>query len=402
MKNRVGFEKKTLRDVPLDGQVVLVRADYNVPLTADGAIDDDYRIRMSLPTIRALMERGCKVVVCAHLGRPDGKFDEKYSLAPVAQRLGELMDCRVTLAGDCVGDKAAVATRRQRPGEIILLENLRFHEEEEANDAAFAREIARASRARYFVQDGFGVVHRAHASTSAITEWLPSVSGLLLEREYLTITRAMRTPEHPLTAIVGGAKIADKIDVIEAFAKIADKIVIGGAMANTFLKYQGKPVGASLVEDGLDDIVQRALEAGGAKLVLPRDVAVAREVTPDAERRDISLDDVRADDHILDVGAETIESVSRLITTSRTVVWNGTLGMAELPNFAHGSARVALALATNPGITSVIGGGDTADFALKWDGRGGESFTHVSTGGGASLELMSGKELPGVLALLDA
>lgn len=402
MKHRVGFGKKTLRDVPLDGQTVLVRTDYNVPLRDDGTIEDDYRIRKSLPTLRALQQRGCRIVICSHLGRPDGQPDEKYSLAPVAKRLAELTGSPVKLAQDCIGDVALAATRRQGADEIVLLENLRFHAEEEQDDEAFARALAKASRARYFVQDGFGVVHRAHASTRAITQWLPAVAGELVENEYRAITQVMQSPVPPVTAIIGGAKISDKIDVIEAFADRADHIVIGGAMANTFLKYQGHPIGKSLYEPDADETVARILARVGDKLILPVDVAVGGAADAATVRREVALDAVQPADRILDVGPRTIEGITQLISQSHTVVWNGTLGMAEFREFAHGSARTALALAMQPDIISVIGGGDTADFVRTWDAREGKSFSHVSTGGGASLELMAGRTLPGIAALLDA
>ncbi|HET8690464.1 MAG TPA: phosphoglycerate kinase [Candidatus Saccharimonadales bacterium] len=401
---RVGLNKQTIAQVPLDDQTVLVRADYNVPLTPEGQIADDYRMRMSLSTLRSLIGRGCRIVVCAHLGRPDGKVDAKYSLEPVAHHLVELLGQPVKFVSDCIGDKAAQASRRLKKGEVLLLENLRFHPGEEANDRSFAKELAKASRARYFVQDGFGVVHRPHASTVAITEFLPSVAGKLLEREVVTITSAMEKPERPLVAVLGGAKISDKIGLVERFVKIADKVVIGGAMANTFLKHDGIDVGSSLSEDNLDDVIERIYQATPQtdKLLMPEDVAVGKSTEQDEPRRDIGLDQVSADDKILDVGPKTIEKIAGVIDSAKTVVWNGTLGYAELNQFAHGSARTALELARRKGqLESIVGGGDTADFVINWDSGRGASFSHVSTGGGASLELMAGQKLPGVEALLD-
>lgn len=405
MNKTVGFSKKTVRDVPLDGQTVLVRADYNVPLNDKGEIDDDYRIRMSLPTIEALRERGCRVVVCSHLGRPDGVVTKKFSLAPVAERLSQLLKTEVQFVTASVGDKVRSQTRRLRAGDVLLLENLRFHAEEEANDMEFAHQLALSSRARYFVQDGFGVVHRAHASTSAITQWLPAIAGPLLERECVMLSGVIRNPQRPLVAVLGGAKISDKIGVVEKFARMADHVIIGGAMADTFLAYKGVSIGRSKSEEGLEATIQRIYEAAGDqpdKIVLPRDVAVGSSLEATAERREVTLDAIGDDDMILDIGSHSIEEVVKLVSQAATVVWNGTLGYAELRQFAHGSARLALELATHPDIVSVIGGGDTADFVLDWDSREGGSFHHVSTGGGASLELMAGNPMPGVDALLDA
>lgn len=405
----MAFFKRTIKDVPIDHKTVLVRADYNVPLNKQGEISDDLRIRASLPTLEYLQKHHAKIVIISHLGRPEGR-DAASSLNPIAARLSDLLGKPVTFVSDCIGDKVVQAVKKAPQDAIILLENLRYYSEEEANDEAFAEKIAKSTGARYFVQDGFGVVHRAHASTDAITHFIPSVSGLLLEREYVTITNAMEKPKHPLVAVMGGAKVSDKITVIERLVSVADQIIIGGAMANTFLRYKGLPIGASKVEDGqegvLDSIYAAAHEKSGGHaddfITLPADVAVASEISEAATRRNVELHDVSASDIILDVGDKAIENVNHAIEGAKTVIWNGTLGYAELPEFAHGSARLALGLASNPDITSIIGGGDTADFVLKWDGNGGKSFTHVSTGGGASLELMAGKKLPGVESLLDA
>jgi phosphoglycerate kinase len=405
------FFKKTLRDVPLDGKTVLVRADYNVPLDKKGAIRDDLRIRASIPTLTYLLERGCKVVIVSHLGRPDGTRNMKYSLSPVARRLAQLLGREVRLANDCIGDVAYQTVKKATPNTVVLFENVRFHPGEEANDEAFAKAIAKASGAAYFVQDGFGVVHRAHASTDAITHYIPAVAGLLLEKEYTMLSRSVDSPKRPLVAILGGAKVSDKIKVIERFVKKADAILIGGAMANTFLVYDGKHMGASLVEDGQSEVLDRIYAAVekkvGAKktedfLQIPTDVAVAKRIEPDEVRRVVSVDALEPDDIALDIGPDTVARYIKVIESAGTVIWNGPVGYSELDNFAHGSARIALALATHPQIVSIVGGGDTADFVLKWDGHDGASFTHVSTGGGAGLDLMSGKKLPGVEALLDA
>ena len=406
----MSFFKQTIRDVPLEGQTVLVRADYNVPLATDGSIADDFRIRSSLPTLTYLLERGCKVVVMSHLGRPEGR-DIALSLEKVGVRLAQLLRKDVRFVDDCIGDKVHQVVKHAPKSDIVLLENLRFYPEEEADDLEFAKKIAKASGARYFVQDGFGVVHRAHASTHAITLCLPAVSGLLLEKEYVAITSAMRSPERPLVAVMGGAKVSDKIGVIDELVKVADTIVISGAMANTILAYKGVDVGASKVESDQQAVIQTIYEVAGAKvgnehvsdfLVLPTDVAVAKKVDINEPRRTVKLADIAKDDLALDIGDETIEATVKTVSAAKTVIWNGTLGVAELPNFAHGSARLALALATHPEITSIIGGGDTAEFVLNWDAKKGKSFSHVSTGGGASLELMAGEKLPGIECLLDA
>ena len=406
-----GFFKRTIRDVPLRGRTVLVRADYNVPLTEKGEIADDFRIVSSLPTLHYLLDQGCRVIICSHLGRPDGKVDERYTLEMVAERLSKLLKHHVQFVPECIGDTVIQAAKKLQPGRILLLENLRFHAGEEANDAQFARALAENSQAEYFVQDGFGVVHRAHASTDAITQFMPSVAGLLLEKEYLAIRSTMDSPERPLVAVLGGAKISDKIAVIEKLVAIADTIVVGGAMANTFLKHQGHQIGASVHEDGLDSIVKKIYDAAAKKvgddavddfIVLPSDVAVAPKIDPEIRRISVSVDDVANDEMILDIGPESIAAAVSAIAQAKTVIWNGTLGYAELPNFSYGSARVALALAANPDITSVIGGGDTADFVLKWDAASGGRFSHVSTGGGASLDLMAGSSMPGIERLLDA
>ena len=405
----MSFFKRTIRDVPIDNKTVLIRADYNVPQNKSGGISDDLRIRASLPTIEYLLEHHTKVVIMSHLGRPEGR-EQKYSLKPVAKRLSELLGRKVIFVEDCIGDQVVQAVKKAPNNSVILLENLRFYKEEEANNSKFAENIAKSTGARYFVQDGFGVVHRAHASTEAITHFIPSVSGLLLEREYVTITGAMEKPQRPFIAVMGGAKVSDKITVIERFVGIADKIIIGGAMSNTFLKYKGHHMGSSKIEDGQDKVLDGIYLAAHKKLdtsiddfiILPDDVAVASEISETAVRKNVKLGNLASNDIALDIGDVSIDRMVEEIANAKTVIWNGTLGYAELPEFAHGSARLALSLATQPQTTSIIGGGDTADFVLKWDGKGGESFTHVSTGGGASLELMSGEKLPGIESLLDA
>lgn len=405
----MSFFKLTIRDVPLDHQVVLVRTDYNVPLNKKGEINDDLRIRASLPTLQYLLDHHCKIVIMSHLGRPEG-HDETFSLEPIALRLEELIGHPVQFVDDSIGDKVVQAVKKASPNTITLLQNLRFYKEEEADDEAFAKKIAQSTGARYFVQDGFGVVHRAHASTHAITLFIPSVSGLLLENEYQTITSAMESPARPFVAVLGGAKISDKIGVVERFVAVADRLIIGGAMANTFLAYKGHAMGASIMETNQHEVLDRIYTAAHKKvegsiedfIILPSDAAVAKEITSESRRKNVTLGDIANDEMALDIGDTSIERMVKEITNAKTVIWNGTLGYAELPEFAHGSARLALSLATQPKTTSIIGGGDTADFVLKWDSNDGKSFTHVSTGGGAGLELMAGEKLPGIESLLDA
>lgn len=405
------FFKQTIRDIDVERQTVLVRVDYNVPLDKDGVITDDSRIRASLPTLNYLLERQCKLVVMSHLGRPEGR-DERFSLAPVAARLAELLGRSVLFIDECVGDKVRQTVRHAPCGSVVLLENLRFHPEEEADDAAFARELAKSSEAACFVEDGFGAAHRAHASTHAITLWLPSFAGFLLEKEYMTITSAMEAPARPLVAIMGGAKVSGKIGLIRRLIDKADTVLIGGAMANTFLQYRGHAMGKSILEPGQEEILREIYERAAKKvgadavddfLVLPRDVAIGKNTTDTApQRREVAVDRIGADDMALDIGSQTIEKFSTVIHGAATVIWNGPVGMSTIRAFSYGSARVALAIASRKGLVSIVGGGDTADFALKWDGHNGASFTHVSTGGGASMELMSGKKLSGIESLLDA
>lgn len=424
--------KQTIRDIDVKGKAVLVRADYNVPVEK-GKITDDYRVKQSLPTIEYLLTHGAKVIICSHLGRPDGKPNTEYSLFPVAKRLRELLkDTEVSFVDDCVGEKAAAAAKKLKPGQVLLLENLRFHAEEEANDDVFATQLA--SLADIFVQDGFGVVHRAHASTDAVTRHLPSVAGLLLEKEVDTITKAMEAPARPLMAIVGGAKISDKIDVLTRFIEIADFVAIGGAMSNTFLLAQGHDVAKSLVE--LDDVplAKTILEKAHKKskdnafvFYVPQDGVVAERL--DRPRRTrivdwrahvissiehfpkrppISASTMHTDEMILDIGPFSASFIAGSIQFAGTVIWNGTMGVTEtsapldaVGPFAHGTDVIVEAMLGGYGHKpfTVVGGGDTVGYV---ENRGlSSAFGHVSTGGGASLELMSGKKLPGVTALLD-
>lgn len=396
----MGFSKLTVRDVPLDNQTVLVRTDFNVPLDENGEIGNDFRIRASLPTIKYLAKRNCRIVIISHLGRPDGR-EALFSLEKVAKRLGDLLEYEVRFVDEAIGDKAYQAVKRTPLGGVILLENLRFYEGEETNDEAFADKLASASKAKYFVQDGFGAIHRAHASTDAITLRLPSVAGLLVEKEVNAIERLTASPIRPLLAILGGAKTEDKLPVLKKLVQLADRVVLGGAIANTFLSHEGVRMGESRLEPSMGADIDTINElAGPDKIVLPVDLAVGRSSAD--KRRVVNLGEVGMEDMALDVGDRTIEAMVKEVAEAKTVFWNGTLGVAEQPDFAHGSARLALALASSKDKTTVIGGGDTADFVLGWEGQGGKSFDHVSTGGGAFLELLAGNKLPGLEGLLDA
>ena len=405
------FYKLTIDDVPLCGKTILLRADYNVPLTKDGHVADDYRIRSSLPTVKKLLGYGCKVVIISHLGRPDGQRNIEFSLEPAAQRLASLLGRPVRFVDDCVGNKVKMAIKRAPKNSVTVLENVRFYPGEEANDSDFAKSLAEDSGADYFVQDGFGVVHRAHATTVAITQFLPSVAGLLLEHEYTTIIAAMKHPARPLVAVMGGAKISDKLPVLNAMIPVADTIVVGGALANTFLANAGMNMGKSKFEadqkNVIDAIYARVIKKVGKDqadsfLVLPSDLGVGTSLEKTATRKDVGANRVGVDEMALDIGPQAVTKMLDVLSTAKTVIWNGTLGYSDVPAFAAASAKLAGMLAGHPGVTSIIGGGDTADFVLHWAKKRGASFSHVSTGGGASLELMSGAKLPGIEALIDA
>ena len=398
------FPKKTVRDIAVHNKRILLRADFNVPLDETGAIASDYRIQQTLPTLIYLLERNCSLVIVAHLGRPEGKPDVRFTLEPIAQHLQVLLpDYQVKFEPSLVDDKARQACKQLRAGQVLLLENLRFDPREEANDPEMARLLKAVSQADYFVQDGFGVVHRAHTSTEAITHVLPSVAGLLLEKEVSELERAMKDPQHPVIALVGGAKVSDKIGFIEQLLPIADKVLIGGAMANTFLKQQGSPIGKSKYEVGQEQEIATILQKSKAdQLVLPIDVAVATEVAKSSQKNVRKLDNVQPDELILDLGPKTTDLFQSVVSQAATIIWNGTLGYAELPQFALSSAALAEAISQQHGATSIIGGGDTADFVLDWQVAHSQAkFSHISTGGGASLELMSGLRLPGLEALLS-
>lgn len=405
------FRKKTMSSVPLRAKTVLVRTDYNVPLTDDGEVKDDYRIRKSLPTIRKLLSEGCKVVVISHLGRPNGVVNPIYSLEPIAMRLAELLGEPVRFVDRCVGDKARMAIKRSPGRSVVMLENLRFHPEEEMNDTEFARQLAKDSGASLFIQDGFGVVHRAHASTDAITRFLPSVAGFLVEREFRIISEIVREPTRPLVAVLGGAKVSDKVEAMEALVDVADAIIVGGAVANTFLAIRGVSMGESRVDmkqkGVIDSIYKKVAQKVGDErvdsfVVLPVDLGVGTSTSQIATRQDVSIHDVPEGSMALDLGPETARLIESIVSRSRTVVWSGTLGYSEVPAFRTTSVALARTLKQCSDVFSLIGGGETADFAVNWDDRCGDSFGYVSTGGDASLALISGKKLPGIEALLDA
>ena len=387
--------KRTIRDIEVEGKRVLVRVDFNVPL-AEGRVADDTRIRAALPTINYLLEHGAKVILMSHLGRPKGKVVDGLRLNPVADRLAELLGRPVVKLDDCVGPEVEAAVSKMKPGDVVLLENTRFHPEERANDPAFARKLA--SLGDIFVNDAFGTAHRAHASTVGVAEYLPAVAGFLMEKELTFLGQALTSPDHPFVVILGGAKISDKIGVIHNLLTKADALLIGGGIANTFLKAKGYEIGQSLVEDESLDVARAMLERAGEKMALPVDVVVADRFDAEAISKVVPVDQVPRDWRILDIGPETVELFRRKLTGARTVVWNGPMGVFEFPKFAVGTEAIARILAES-GATTIIGGGDSAA-AVEQAGLA-DKMTHISTGGGAALEFLEGKELPGVAALLE-
>jgi len=392
---------QSIDDLQLSGKRVLVRCDFNVPLDDAGRITDDKRITESLPTIRKIISEGGRAILASHLGRPKGERKEKYSLRPVAERLSELLGREVPLAPDCVGAKTEEMVAGMSDGDVLLLENLRFHKEEEANDEEFARALARL--ADVYVNDAFGTAHRAHASTEAVARFVPEkAAGYLMLKELRFLGDAVADPERPFTAILGGSKISGKIDVIDALLGKCDTILVGGGMMFTFFKAQGKEIGASLVEEDKIEVARRVLEDAAARqvsLLLPLDTVLADRFAEDAETKTASIDDIPTGWMGLDIGPVTRAQFAEVIASSKTIVWNGPMGVFEMPKFAEGTRAVAeaLAAATGNGATTIVGGGDSAaaiaQFGLE------EKVTHVSTGGGASLEFLEGKELPGVAAL---
>ena len=390
------MNKKTVRDIDVQGKRVLVRVDFNVPLS-EGQVADDTRIRAALPTIRYLLDRGAVVILMSHLGRPKGQAVESLRMDPVAARLSELLGQPVTKLDDCIGPEVEAAVRAAQPGDVLLLENTRFHPEEKKNDAAFAARLA--ALGDLYVNDAFGSAHRAHASTAGVAQYLPAVAGLLMEKELTFLGSALADPRRPFIAILGGAKISDKIGVIENLLGRVDALLIGGGMANTFLKAEGHDVGDSLVEDGSLETARALMEQAGHKLVLPVDVTVADRFAADAFSQVVSVSQVPPRWRIMDIGPRTIELFHERLAGAHTVVWNGPMGVFEFPKFAQGTEAVARILAALPQATTIIGGGDSAA-AVRQTGLAAK-MTHISTGGGASLEFLEGKTLPGVAALLD-
>jgi phosphoglycerate kinase len=396
------MNKKTIRDIDVAGKRVLVRVDFNVPLDAEQHITDDTRIRAALPTIQYLLDHGAAVILMSHLGRPDGKVADKMSLKPVAYHLSNLLGKPVQMATDSVGPQVAALAGALKPGQVLLLENLRFHKEEEKNDPDFARQLA--SLGDVYVNDAFGTAHRAHASTEGVTHYLPGVAGFLMEKEINFLGSALENPRRPFAAIIGGAKVSDKIAVLERLIGMVDTLLIGGGMANTFLKAEGYEIGDSLFEEGKLDLARdlvAKVRQRDLQLLLPVDVVIADRFAADANSKFVSIDDVPTGWRILDIGPETIKAFRAALVDAQTIVWNGTLGVAEMPAFAKGTAATIdiLAQRTAAGATTIIGGGDSA--AAVEQAHASDKMTHVSTGGGASLEFLEGRVLPGVAALQD-
>jgi len=397
------MEKLTIRDVDVTGRRVFLRADLNVPLD-DGRITDDTRIRASLPTIVNLLERGASVVLASHLGRPKGKVNDALRLRPVADRISQLLGRPVRMTGDALGPGVRVAVEKLRPGDLLLLENLRFHAAEEANDPEFAAELA--SLADIYVNDAFGAAHRAHASTEGITHHLPAVAGLLMEREVDALSRLLKRPAKPFHAVIGGAKISGKLEVLSALLSRCQALLLGGGMANTFLAAKGMSLGKSLVEDDQLENAERIIAEARRKrvrLMLPTDAVIAPQVHPRVKARVVPIGEVPKDQMVVDIGPDTVAAYIEHLTRARTVFWNGPMGVFEMPQMADGTNAIARFLAkrsSRAGVITVVGGGDSvaAVEQLKLTGR----MSHVSTGGGASLEFLEGKVLPGVAALLPA
>lgn len=389
------FDKKTVRDIDVKGKRVLVRVDYNVPIK-DGKVTDDTRIKAAMPTLNYLLDNGAALILCSHLGRPKGGPDPKYSLKPVADYLGQMMGKKVLFAEDCIGPAAEAAVKNLKPGDVLLLENTRFHPEEEKNDPEMARKLA--SLADVYVNDAFGSAHRAHSSTEGVARFLPAVAGFLMEDEIKYLGQAIENPKRPFVAILGGAKISDKIGVIRNLLTKADHVLVGGGMANTFFKAQGYAMGDSLVEDEALDTAREILKTAGTKLRLPVDVVLGDRFDAEAESKLIPMGSVPDGWRIMDVGPETVAHFAKVISGAGTVVWNGPMGVFEFPKFAKGTFGIAEAVA-NSGAISIVGGGDSVA-AVNQSGLESK-ITHISTGGGASLEMLEGLTLPGLAALQD-
>jgi len=393
------MNKKSLKDAEVRGKRVLVRVDFNVPLNEQGQITDDTRIQASLPTILYLIREGARVILASHLGRPKGQVNPKYSLAPVAKHLSEQLRQDVSFVKDCVGDVAMEAVSKLQDGQVLLLENVRFYAEEEKNDPAFARKLS--SLAELFVNDAFGTAHRAHASTEGVTHYIPAVCGLLMKKEVEFMGNALEKPERPFVAIIGGAKVSDKIGVIQNLLEKVDALIIGGGMANTFLKAQGFDVGKSLLEEEKVELAKQLIEnakAKGVVLELPIDVVVALAFQADASHRTVKVSEIQENEMALDIGTGSAERFEARISTAKTVIWNGPMGVFEMEAFSKGTERVAQAVAACGGVT-IVGGGDSVAAVEKM--KVADRMTHISTGGGASLEFLEGKVLPGVAALSE-
>ena len=391
------MNKKTVEDIEVNGKKVLVRCDFNVPQNEDGVITDNRRIVSALPTIEFLIKNGAKVILCSHLGRPKGEFKEKYSLKPVAEELTKLLGKEVKLAKDVIGEDAKKLTNELQAGEVVILENVRFHKEEEANESEFAKELA--NMAEIYVNDAFGTAHRAHASTEGVSHYLPAVSGFLIKKELDFMGNALEKPARPFVAILGGAKVSDKIGVIENLLEKVDTLIIGGAMAYTFLKAQGKNIGNSLCEEDKIELAKSLIEKAqqkGVMLMLPVDNVVATSTEENAEVK--TVEEIEDGFAGFDIGEKTINQYMTELEKAKTVIWNGPLGMFELERFATGTMSIAKKLAQIDAIT-IIGGGDSAA-AIEKAGLA-EKMSHVSTGGGASLEFLEGKKLPGIECLLE-
>lgn len=392
------YHKKTIRDIDVRGKRVLVRVDYNVPRDEEGNPTDLTRVNSTLPTLNYLLKRGAHVVLMSHLGRPKGERNLKYSLANLTPQLQRLLDTKVDFCDDCIGPKAEEMAAAVQPGEVLLLENLRFYREEEANDKGFAAKLAKLGE--IYVNDAFGTVHRAHASISAIAEYLPAVSGLLLEKDLVMMSKILAIPYRPCVAIMGGAKVSDKIGVIRNLLPKVDRLLIGGAMANTFLYAMGHKMGASRLSEDYVELVRELLQNDvEKKIMLPEDLVVADNFDNNARSRNVGIDDVPEGWMALDMGEKTINTYSAIIRSAATVIWNGPMGVFEMPNFAKGTEAIAVACAKSQGST-IVGGGDS----LAAIDQVGVSYmiTHVSTGGGSTLEYLEGRRLPGVDVLLEA
>ena len=394
------MNKKTVKDIDVKGKKVLVRCDFNVPIDSEtGEITDNRRIRAALPTIQYLLDHNAKVILCSHLGRPKGEFNLKYSLKPVAEELSKLLNKDVKLAKDVIGESAKELTSNMKEGDIVLLENVRFHKEEEQNDPEYSKALA--SMAEIYVNDAFGTAHRAHSSTTGVADYLPAVSGFLIEKELEFLGGALENPKHPFVAILGGAKVSDKIGVIENLLDKVDTLIIGGGMAYTFYKAQGHHIGTSICEEDKLDLAKSILEKAqekGVKLLLPVDNHVSSEYSNNGEDKIVDSTEIPDGFMGLDIGPKTIEKFEEAVKDAKTVVWNGPLGVCEFDKFATGTKAVATMLSKLDAIT-IIGGGDSAA-AIEKLGLA-DKMTHISTGGGASLEFLEGKTLPGIACLQD-